>query len=50
MKRAGAIREVAATPQRAAAPAVLNLFAVFHLNLAFSSIEERERSAVIERC
>ena len=31
-------------------PAPLHLFAVFHLNLAFSSIEESERSRVIERC
>jgi hypothetical protein len=50
MTRRGAIREVRAEPQVAAAPATLDLFAVFHLNLAFSSIEERERSAVIERC
>ena len=28
----------------------LNLFAVFHLNLAFSSIEEESRSEVIARC
>ncbi len=34
----------------AADTATLNLFAMFHLNLAFSSIEEFERSAVIERC
>jgi Glycosyl hydrolase family 57 len=33
-----------------AQPATLNLFAVFHLNLAFSSIEESERATVIERC
>ena len=33
-----------------AQPAALNLFSVFHLNLAFSSIEESERSTVIERC
>jgi hypothetical protein len=31
-------------------PARLNLFALFHLNLAFSSIEESERASVIERC
>ena len=37
-------------PTPAAAPATLNLFAMFHLNLAFSSIEEYERSSVIERC
>jgi len=30
--------------------AELLLFAVFHLNLAFSSIEEEDRAAVIERC
>jgi Glycosyl hydrolase family 57 len=30
--------------------AELILFAVFHLNLAFSSIEEEDRAAVIERC
>jgi hypothetical protein len=30
--------------------AELQLFAVFHLNLAFSSIEEEERASVIERC
>jgi len=34
----------------AADAATLSLFAMFHLNLAFSSIEESERSAVIERC
>jgi hypothetical protein len=34
----------------AAEPVSLHLFAVFHLNLAFSSIEENERSLVIERC
>src|SRR6185369_8143306 len=33
-----------------AQPATLNLFAVFHLNLAFSSIEESERATIIERC
>jgi hypothetical protein len=31
-------------------PANLHLFALFHLNLAFSSIEECDRAAVIERC
>ena len=36
----------AATPEIAE----LHLFAVFHLNLAFSSIEEEERKSVIERC
>src|SRR4029077_3413962 len=40
--------------RRAPAPAAeavpLHLFAVFHLNLAFSSVEENERSFVIERC
>jgi hypothetical protein len=30
--------------------AELHLFAVFHLNLAFSSVEEADRAAVIERC
>jgi hypothetical protein len=34
----------------AAEPATLYLFALFHLNLAFSSIEESDRAAVIERC
>ena len=38
------------TPTPAAEPATLHLFAMFHLNLAFSSIEEYERSSVIERC
>jgi len=38
------------SPAPAAEPASLHLFAVFHLNLAFSSIEESERSVVIERC
>src|SRR6266576_5223293 len=38
------------SPAPAAEPASLHLFAVFHLNLAFSSIEESERSTVIERC
>jgi len=28
----------------------LNVFALFHLNLAFSSIEEEQRPAVIEKC
>jgi hypothetical protein len=28
----------------------LSLFAMFHLNLAFSSIEEKDRAAVIQRC
>jgi hypothetical protein len=32
------------------APGSLNLFAVFHLNLAFSSIEEESWSEVIARC
>ena len=31
-------------------PATLSLFAMFHLNLAFSSIEEKDRAAVIQRC
>src|SRR5271165_1891013 len=30
--------------------AVLQLFALFHLNLAFSSIEDAQRSDVIARC
>src|SRR5258705_5520300 len=38
------------SPAPAAEPVALHLFAVFHLNLAFSSIEESERGAVIERC
>ena len=38
------------SPAPAAEPASLHLFAVFHLNLAFSSIEESERSVVIEHC
>jgi hypothetical protein len=44
-----ALQQPVSTPAPAAA-ATLNLFAMFHLNLAFSSIEEYERSAVIERC
>ena len=28
----------------------LNVFALFHLNLAFSSIEEEQRGEVIARC
>ncbi len=28
----------------------LHLFALFHLNLAFSSIEEEQRGDVIKRC
>lgn len=35
---------------RASAAGTLNLFALFHLNLAFSSVEEDQRSEVIERC
>lgn len=31
-------------------PATLNLFAVFHLNLAFSSIEEEQRAQVVRDC
>jgi len=53
MTHVRAIREDMAaltTPATAAAPATLHLFAVFHLNLAFSSIEESERATVIERC
>ncbi len=41
-------RRLEAAP--ATEPAKLRLFAVFHLNLAFSSIEESERAVVIERC
>jgi Glycosyl hydrolase family 57 len=41
-------RKIAPAP--ASEPASLHLFAVFHLNLAFSSIEESERRNVIERC
>jgi len=33
-----------------AANGTLQLFALFHLNLAFSSIEEEQRAQVIERC
>ena len=44
-----ALQQPVSTPAPAPA-ATLNLFAMFHLNLAFSSIEEYERSAVIERC
>ncbi|HEX3486971.1 MAG TPA: hypothetical protein VHT51_18095, partial [Micropepsaceae bacterium] len=40
----------AATALPEAEPATLNLFALFHLNLAFSSIEESDRATVIERC
>ena len=31
-------------------PAALQVFAFFHLNLAFSSIEEEQRGEVIARC
>lgn len=34
----------------AAHVSTLNLFALFHLNLAFSSIEEERRGKVIARC
>ena len=34
----------------AASSAMLKLFALFHLNLAFSSIEEEQRAEVIARC
>ena len=37
-------------PVPLAEAAKLNLFALFHLNLAFSSIEESDRGTVIERC
>jgi hypothetical protein len=36
--------------EQIAATGTLNLFALFHLNLAFSSIEEEQRGEVIERC
>ena len=38
------------TRELAAASGTLQLFALFHLNLAFSSIEEEQRSEVIARC
>jgi hypothetical protein len=41
---------VQAVSAAAAEPPALHLFALFHLNLAFSSIEENERAAVIELC
>ncbi len=34
----------------AASAATLHLYAFFHLNLAFSSIEEEQRGDVIARC
>jgi hypothetical protein len=34
----------------AAASGTLELFALFHLNVAFSSIEEEQRGEVIARC
>jgi len=37
-------------PASGSEPASLHLFALFHLNLAFSSIEESDRAAVIQRC
>ena len=36
--------------EHAAAAGTLSLFALFHLNLAFSSIEEEQRGEVIQRC
>ena len=36
--------------EKTAAASTLGLFALFHLNLAFSSIEEEQRNEVIERC
>ena len=33
-----------------AATGTLHLFALFHMNLAFSSIEEEQRADVIRRC
>src|SRR5215475_2287028 len=41
---------VQSPPSPVADSATLHLFAVFHLNLAFSSIEVDERPAVIRRC
>ncbi len=38
------------TPAAVADAATLHLFAVFHLNLAFSSVEESDRASVIARC
>jgi Glycosyl hydrolase family 57 len=38
------------TPLARPTQARLHLFSVFHCNLAFSSIEERDRAAVISRC
>lgn len=46
--RPGSSMEGAATHD--AGPSVLRIFALFHLNLAFSSIEEEERPQVVERC
>jgi len=31
-------------------PAILDCFALFHLNLAFSSVEEDQRADVVQRC
>lgn len=36
--------------EQVAANGTLSLFALFHLNLAFSSIEEEQRGEVIQRC
>ncbi|HEY4125197.1 MAG TPA: hypothetical protein VGM36_11320 [Rhizomicrobium sp.] len=36
--------------EHAATTGTLSLFALFHLNLAFSSIEEEQRGEVIQRC
>src|SRR3954463_5535172 len=36
--------------QEAQAKSALHVFAFFHLNLAFSSIEEERRGEVIQRC
>ena len=44
------LRRQQPTPTPAADTAPLNLFAMFHLNLAFSSIEESDRARVIECC
>ena len=44
------MRNATAARVPVAEPATLHLFALFHLNLAFSSIEESERTAVIQGC
>jgi hypothetical protein len=42
-------QDVSAAPAPAPGP-LLNLFSVFHLNLAFSAVEEEDRASVIQRC